>query len=106
MTINIGNMKPEINESLMLAAENYMKSKGYSLTDVISLVLDDTFHSIAVNEEIPKNYFIEDCCPLSAEELDKIFDQTMADYKAGRIKGYHSAEEMHRDLDAEDDEDV
>jgi antitoxin component of RelBE/YafQ-DinJ toxin-antitoxin module len=81
-------------------AENWITENGYTLESV----LDSLFRSIADKKSLPKELIEEITYPERNRKLDEMFDQTIRDYKAGKIKGYKNAEEMWQALEAEDEE--
>ncbi|MDR0903063.1 MAG: hypothetical protein LBM59_00335 [Ruminococcus sp.] len=79
-------------------AENWITENGYTLESVV----DSLFRSIADKKSLPEELIAEITYPERNRKLDELFDQTIIDYKAGKIKGYRDIKEMRRDLDAEE----
>ncbi|MDR0974312.1 MAG: hypothetical protein LBL80_01325 [Ruminococcus sp.] len=100
MEENFNSIKINTAPAYVKTAENWITENGYTL----ETVLDSLFRSIADKKSLPKELIEELTYPERFRKLDEIFDRTMRDYKAGKIKGYKSAEEMWQDLEAEDEE--
>jgi antitoxin component of RelBE/YafQ-DinJ toxin-antitoxin module len=79
-------------------AEKYFAEKGYTLGNAINAFIK----TFPYDKSLPADFLEELDYPEWARKLDEEFDQTIADYKSGKIKGYRNIEEMRRDLDAED----
>jgi antitoxin component of RelBE/YafQ-DinJ toxin-antitoxin module len=100
----------KINQNTITINADTQKAKNaaeilYSEYGVkVDEVLDGLFKSITNTRSLPKELIEEITYPERTRRYDEELEQTLADYKAGKIKGYSSAAEMWADLEAEDDD--
>jgi antitoxin component of RelBE/YafQ-DinJ toxin-antitoxin module len=76
------------------AAEYLYSNYGYTIDEV----MDGIFSFILNKKKLPQELKKTLPYPERYRKLDESFDKTIADYKAGKIKGYRNFEEMNADL--------